>query len=68
MTGSFAVAALTIGDRCTACGACLATCPEQALEPAPKRPGVRLRRCTGCGECVEVCPRDAIVLTMTNRD
>ncbi|MFZ0173163.1 MAG: 4Fe-4S dicluster domain-containing protein [Acidimicrobiales bacterium] len=54
--------ALAISGRCTACGACLATCPQHALVPAPGRPAVLLQRCTGCGECVEVCPRDAIEL------
>ena len=55
-------AVLTISHRCTACGACLATCPEHALLPAPDRPSVLLLRCTGCGDCVEICPRDAIDL------
>ena len=46
--------------RCTGCGACLLTCPEQALQAAPGRPLVLAERCTGCLECIEVCPRDAI--------
>jgi Pyruvate/2-oxoacid:ferredoxin oxidoreductase delta subunit len=49
-----------IDDRCTACGACLVTCPTRALVRAPKRPAVLDDRCTGCGACVEVCPRGAI--------
>jgi ferredoxin len=51
---------ISITDRCTACGACLLTCPEQALRPAPFRPVVSAALCTACGECVEICPRDAI--------
>ncbi len=47
---------------CTACGACLLTCPEHALRPAAGRPAVRDDRCTSCGECVEICPADAIRL------
>ena len=44
---------------CTACGACLLTCPEHALVAGlPLR--VREDRCTSCGECVEVCPADAV--------
>ena len=44
---------------CTACGACLLTCPTAAI--APTVPLVlRADRCTDCGECVEVCPADAI--------
>ncbi len=51
---------VTVDERCTACGACLATCPERALVPAPRRPVLLADRCTACLGCVEVCPRDAI--------
>lgn len=51
---------VVIDDRCTACGLCLATCPDRALLPAPKRPLVVDARCSGCGACLEVCPVDAI--------
>jgi len=51
---------VVIDERCTACGACLSTCPEQALRRAPGRPAVLDEFCNGCGACVEVCPRDAI--------
>ncbi len=51
---------LVIDDRCTACGACVATCPERALVVAPRRPALVADRCTRCLGCVEVCPRDAI--------
>jgi cobalt-precorrin 5A hydrolase len=60
-----AVAALdpvSISSACTACGACLRTCPEHALRPAPLRPVIVGFRCTSCGECVEICPTDAITL------
>lgn len=53
---------LWISSTCTACGACLRTCPEHALRPAPQRPVVIAIRCTSCGECVEICPTDAITL------
>jgi ferredoxin len=49
-----------ISAQCTACGACLATCPEHALLVAPGRPLVLDLRCTDCLACVEVCPTDAI--------
>jgi Pyruvate/2-oxoacid:ferredoxin oxidoreductase delta subunit len=57
-----AAATLTISvtASCTACGACLLTCPERALVAAPGRPEVVTERCTGCLACVEICPRDAI--------
>ena len=51
---------MTVSARCTACGACLATCPEGALLPAPGRPVVDPVRCTGCLACLEVCPAGAI--------
>ena len=49
-----------IGPSCTACGACLITCPAKALRPAPRRPQLDTGACTGCLECVEVCPASAI--------
>ncbi len=54
-------ATVEVTMTCTACGACLPTCPTTALLPAPGRPIVVDGRCTGCLACVEVCPRDAIV-------
>ena len=51
---------VTISAACTACGACLPTCPERALSPAPLRPAVDDDRCTECLACLEVCPVDAI--------
>ncbi|TMM18064.1 MAG: 4Fe-4S dicluster domain-containing protein [Actinobacteria bacterium] len=51
---------ITIDPRCTACGACLITCPEAALLPAPRRPAVVSHRCTSCLACIEVCPAGAI--------
>ena len=51
---------LVVDHRCTACGACISTCPWRAILPAPHRPLVVADRCTGCLECVEICPRGAI--------
>jgi precorrin-8X/cobalt-precorrin-8 methylmutase len=52
---------VAIAATCTACGACLATCPERALVPAPRRPAVLDSLCTDCLACLEVCPVDAII-------
>lgn len=52
---------VTIG-ACQGCGACILTCPERAIRPAPAAPVIVRSRCTGCGECEEVCPVDAITL------
>jgi precorrin-8X/cobalt-precorrin-8 methylmutase len=54
---------VTVASTCTACGACLATCPERALIPAPRRPKVLDSLCTDCLACLEVCPVDAIIPT-----
>lgn len=51
---------VVIDQRCTGCGACLATCPERALRRAPRRPLVVSDRCTTCMACVEICPSGAI--------
>jgi Fe-S-cluster-containing hydrogenase component 2 len=45
---------------CTACGACLVTCPERALRRAAKRPLVVEAACTACWACIEICPAGAI--------
>jgi len=49
-----------ITSDCTACGACLLTCPEHAIV-ASLPLLVRDDRCTSCGECVEICPADAVL-------
>jgi formate hydrogenlyase subunit 6/NADH:ubiquinone oxidoreductase subunit I len=54
------VSSVVIVASCTACGACLDTCPTRALLPAPRRPRVVVERCTGCLECLEICPAGAI--------
>ncbi len=59
MTAAVALT-VTVTSACTACGACLVTCPERALVVAPGRPDVVAERCTGCLACVEICPRDTI--------
>ncbi len=56
-------AAVLVTDRCAGCGACLLTCPERALLPAPRRPATVDRLCTDCLACIEICPRDALTVT-----
>ena len=51
---------VTIEASCTACGACLVTCPTGALVAAPRRPAVWAPACIDCLACIEVCPVDAI--------
>ena len=54
--------AYLITAACTACGACLLTCPEHALVPTLPL-SVRADLCSDCGECLEVCPADAVLRT-----
>jgi len=54
------VSTYVVLDSCTACGACLLTCPEHAIVVGLPLV-VRADRCTSCGECVEVCPADAVL-------
>lgn len=49
-----------VTEACTACGACLLTCPEHAIMVGIPLT-VRADRCTSCGECVEICPVDAFL-------
>lgn len=55
----------TVLPDCTACGACLPTCPQRCIRVAERDAGVPLLvledLCTGCGECAEICPAEAIV-------
>jgi uncharacterized Fe-S center protein len=51
-------------EVCAACGQCVESCPENALdlpEPAPC-PTVDPELCIGCGECEAVCVRRAVEL------
>ena len=54
-----------VTNACAGCGACIKTCPERAIRPAPRgapTPLIVLEdRCTGCAECAEVCPVSACV-------
>lgn len=59
-SGSPGAAPVAVGDACTACGACIATCPEGALLPAPRLPRLAGSLCTGCFACLEICPTGAI--------
>ena len=49
-----------VTSACTACGACLLTCPAHAFVVGVPL-AVDADRCTDCGACIEVCPADAVV-------
>jgi uncharacterized Fe-S center protein len=48
-------------ERCTACGLCVAHCPEDALSVGEME-SVELESsiCSGCGECLQACPTGAL--------
>lgn len=51
---------MQINDDCIACGACVDTCPVDAIESGdPKY--VITDDCTDCQACVDSCPVAAIV-------
>ena len=46
-------------DTCTACEACVDTCPAEAIKCDDKAV-VDAALCTDCGVCVDECPVEAI--------
>jgi len=50
-------------DRCIACGACVAVCPENALT-LTDRISLDTMKCIGCANCVGVCPTFTLFIDM----
>ena len=47
-------------EKCTVCGACVDTCPTDALSILNERIIVREEDCIDCGACEDECPVAAI--------
>ena len=47
-------------NTCTACGACEAECPVEAIAQNGDVYKIDADTCTDCGACKEVCPVEAI--------
>lgn len=51
----------SIGDMCTGCSACEATCPKEAIKITLNaegfyRPVLDVDKCVNCGKCLNTCP------------
>ncbi len=51
--------AYVINDECTACGACIDECPEEAIAEGDIYV-IDPEKCTDCAACADVCPVEAI--------
>ncbi len=47
------------GEKCTGCGACVAVCPEKAIEISNGKSKTNRLLCKGRGKCAAVCPNEA---------
>lgn len=53
------MAAVVDKNTCTGCGACVDTCPVEAIE-MDGDVAVVTDACIDCGQCVDECPVEAI--------
>lgn len=50
-----------ITEDCSSCGACVSSCPVEAISEGDPTYVIDPNTCTDCAECVETCPMEAIV-------
>ncbi len=48
------------GEKCTACEACVESCPSEAIAMAAEKAAIEADKCVDCGVCVDECPVEAI--------
>lgn len=53
-------------DRCTGCGNCVKTCPNNAISIVDGKAFTDLSKCTACGECYNSCTNQARFLIGDN--
>ena len=53
--------AYNITDECMSCGACVDSCPVEAISEGDGKYVIDASTCTDCGACVADCPVEAIV-------
>ena len=51
--------AYTISKECVSCGACISTCPVEAIKEGTPYT-IDPEKCIDCGACVSCCPTGAI--------
>lgn len=49
-------------NSCTGCGACVDTCPVEAISMQDGKAQVDADTCVDCGACVGECPVEAITM------
>lgn len=49
-----------VGEGCTGCGLCMATCPDQAIVLNEKGPVINRLLCLNCGICARSCLSETI--------
>lgn len=49
-----------ISSECVSCGACVSSCPVDAIVEGATQYEIKEDVCIDCGSCVEVCPMNAI--------
>ncbi len=47
-------------NKCIGCGACVVSCPNQAIKLIKGKAVIDLKKCKGSGECLKICPQEAI--------
>ena len=52
--------AYVIDDKCIMCGACVDTCPVDAISSGDPKFTINPETCVDCGACADVCPVEAI--------
>jgi ferredoxin len=53
--------AYKINDACISCGACVGSCPVDAISEGDGIYVIDAEKCIDCGACAPDCPVDAIV-------
>lgn len=49
-----------ISDKCTKCGTCEESCPQEAISEGEKTYTIDPDKCVDCGICADECPAKAI--------